>query len=62
MKAYFDIVGEMVGEFEFTKENINKAESLCDDYSGNYSNYILAIGWDIEKNQPVVYSDGPWEC
>ena len=63
MKPLFeDFWGELDGVMELTKENIKKAEDLCYDASGSYSNYVLSIRWDDEKEMMVVYPDGPWEC
>ncbi len=61
MKAKFEVF-EMEGYFEMNKENLNRAEALCDKNSEEYFNYILSVGWDDKNNEIYVIADGPWEC
>ena len=56
-------------EEEYSYEIAELSENLLDclneegrKMSGDYSNYVLSIGWDTEKNMPCLYFDGPWEC
>lgn len=61
MKAIFT-VGNMQGVYEMNEVNITKAEDICSQMSGGYSNWVLGISWDDESQMPCVYADGPWEC
>ena len=62
MKCFVDeFQGMFEEEYELTTELVNKLNTIADEYSGPYRNYIVtAYVW---KDGLLHFAiDGPWEC